>query len=40
MRSFWLDTHDPARIPTAELPVGISYDVAIASPVSPAPGSG
>lgn len=30
MRSFWLDTHDPARIPTAELPVGISYDVAIA----------
>lgn len=30
MRSLWLDTHDPAAIPSVDLPIGISYDVAIA----------
>lgn len=29
MRSLWLETHDPAEIPSATMPAGISYDVAI-----------
>lgn len=30
MRSLWLDTHDPTRLPTHDLPPEPSYDVAIA----------
>lgn len=30
MRSLWLDTHDPSRLPTHDLPPEPSYDVAIA----------
>lgn len=30
MRSLWLDTHDPAEIPSVGMPAGVAYDVAIA----------
>lgn len=30
MTSLWLDAHDPSRIPVSNLPVGVSYDVAVA----------
>ncbi len=30
MRSLWLDTHDSSEIPVSDMPVGISYDVAVA----------